>query len=83
MNEKRFSGRTVCKRDVIFQVDEAFYHGAIENLSNYGASIQTADSHRVTKGITINIAMSCDDQEDMRKARVVWSEMGAFGAKFL
>ena len=83
MNEKRFVGRTVCKRDVIFQIDESRYHGAIENMSNYGASIQTQARHRVKKGATIHIAMSCDDDEDIRKARVVWSEEGAFGAKFL
>jgi len=83
MNNKRFSGRTVCKRDVIFQIGDSRYHGAIENMSNYGASIQTETRHHVTKGATIHIAMSCDNHEYFRKARVVWSEGGAFGAKFL
>jgi hypothetical protein len=83
MNDKRFIGRTICKRDVILQVGESRYHGAIENMSNYGASIQSHAQHQVQKGTTIHIAMSCDDDEDFREARVVWSEGGAFGAKFL
>ncbi len=83
MNEKRFVGRTICKRDVIYQIGESRYHGDIENMSNYGASIQTQARHHVKKGAIIHIAMSCDDDEDIRKARVVWSEGGAFGAKFL
>jgi len=83
MNEKRYIGRTICKRDVIFQIGESRYHGAIDNMSNYGASIQTEARHHVKKGATIHIAMSCDEDEDFREARVVWSEGGAFGAKFL
>jgi len=83
MNEKRYIGRTICKRDVIFHIGESHYHGAIENMSNYGASIQTEARHHVKKGATIHIAMSCDEDEDFREARVVWSEGGAFGAKFL
>jgi hypothetical protein len=83
MNEKRYIGRTICKREVIFQIGETQYHGAIENMSNYGASIQTEARHHLKKGATIHIAMLCDEDEDFRKARVVWSEGGAFGAKFL
>jgi len=83
MNDKRFMGRTICKRNVIFQIGESRYHGAIENMSNYGASIQTEARHHVEKGATIHIAISCDNNEDYRKAQVVWSEGGAFGAKFL
>ena len=83
MNEKRYIGRTICKRDVIFQIGESRYHGAIDNMSNYGASIQTEARHHVKKGATIHIAMSCDEDEDLRKACVVWAEEGAFGAKFI
>jgi PilZ domain-containing protein len=83
MNDNRFNGRTVCKRIVTFHVGTARYTGAIQNMSNYGASIQTQTPDHVEKGTTIRIAMSCDDQKDIREARVVWSEAGAFGAKFL
>ncbi len=83
MNEKRFVNRTVCKRDVTFLVGERTYNGAIENMSNYGASILAKTPGCVQKGITIRLAISCDDQEDSRDASVVWSEEGAFGAKFI
>ncbi len=83
MNEKRFTGRTICKREVIIEIGESRYHGAIENMSNYGASIQSEAYHQVKKGATIQIAISCDDDEDFREARVVWTEGGAFGAKFV
>jgi len=83
MTEKRFNARTICKRAVIFQIGHSRHHGAIENLSNYGASIQTEAPHHVKKGATIQIAMSCDDNEDFRRARVVWTEGRTFGAKFL
>lgn len=83
MNEKRFVNRTVCKRDVTFLVGERTYNGAIENMSNYGASILAKTPGCVQKGMTIRLAISCDDQEDSRDASVVWSEEGAFGAKFI
>ena len=83
MNDKRFFGRTVCKRDVTFLVGEGTYNGAIENMSNYGASILAKTPGCVQKGMTIRLSISCDDQEDNRYASVVWSEEGAFGAKFI
>jgi len=83
MNDKRFVIRSVCKRDVTFLVGERTYNGAIENMSNYGASIMVKTPGRVRKGMTIRLAISCDDQEDNREASVVWSEEGSFGAKFI
>ena len=83
MNDKRFAGRTVCKKDVTFFVGEKTYDGAIENMSNYGASILAKTPGCVEKGMTIRLAISCDDQESTRDASVVWSEEGAFGAKFI
>ena len=83
MDNKRFVSRTVCKRDVTFRVGETSYDGAIENMSNYGASILTKTPGCVQKGMTIRIAISCDDQENTRDASVVWSEEGVFGAKFI
>ena len=83
MTDKRFVGRTVCKRDVTFHVGERIYKGAIENMSNYGASILAKKPGCVQKGMTIRLAISCDDQEDKRDASVVWSEEEAFGAKFI
>ena len=83
MNEKRFAGRTVCKRDVTFLVGERTYNGAIENMSNYGASILTKASGCVEKGMTIRLAISCDDEENIRDASIVWSEGDVFGAKFI
>ena len=83
MNDKRYIGRTICKRDVTFHVGEKTYAGAIENMSNYGASILSETPDCVRKGMTIRLAISCDDQEDTREASVVWSEEGAFGAKFI
>jgi hypothetical protein len=83
MNDKRFVDRTVCKRDVTFLVGERTYNGAIENMSNYGASILAKSPGCVKKGMTIRLAISCDDQENTRDASVVWSEGGAFGAKFI
>jgi hypothetical protein len=83
MNNKRFVSRTVCKRDVTFHVGEKTYNGAIENMSNYGASILAKTPGCVQKGMTIRLAISCDDQEDTRDASVVWSEEGVFGAKFI
>lgn len=83
MNDKRFVSRTVCKRDVTFLVGERTYSGAIENMSNYGASIMVKTPGCVKKGETIRLAILCDDQEDKRDASVVWSEEGSFGAKFI
>jgi hypothetical protein len=83
MGNERFVSRTVCKRDVIFHVGERAYDGAIENMSNYGASILTKTPGCVQKGMTIRIAISCDNQEDTRDASVVWSEKDVFGAKFI
>ena len=83
MDNKRFVSRTVCKRDVTFDVGERTYSGAIENMNNYGASILAKTPGCVQKGITIRIAISCDDQENTKDASVVWSEKGIFGAKFL
>ena len=83
MNDKRFVNRTVCKRDVTFFVGEKTYNGAIENMSNYGASILAKTPGCVQKGMTIRLAISCDDQEDRRDASVVWSEESTFGAKFI
>jgi len=83
MNDKRFVIRTVCKRDVTFLIGERTYHGAIENMSNYGASILAKTPGCVQKGETIRLAISCDDKEDNRDASVVWSEGGSFGAKFI
>ena len=83
MNDKRFVERTVCKRDVTFVVGEKTYNGAIENMSNYGASIHAKTPACVEKGMTIRLALNCDDQENIRDANVVWSEEGVFGAKFI
>jgi len=83
MENQRFVSRTVCKRDVTFHVGERIYRGAIENMSNYGASILAKTPECVQAGITIRIAISCDDQENTRDASVVWSEKGVFGAKFI
>ena len=83
MNEKRFVNRTVCKRDVTFLVGERTYNGAIENMSNYGASIHIKTPDCVQKGMAIRIAISCDEQEDIRDANVIWYEEGIFGAKFI
>lgn len=83
LDNKRFVNRTVCKRDVTFHVGERTYSGAIENMSNYGASILAKTPGCVQKGITIRIAISCDDQENTRDASVVWAEKGVFGAKFI
>ena len=83
MNENRFVARTVCKRDVTFHVGTKTYDGAIENMSNYGASILTKTPGCVQKGMTIRIAFSCDEQENTRDASVVWYEDGIFGAKFI
>ncbi|MDX2446202.1 MAG: PilZ domain-containing protein [Desulfobacterales bacterium] len=83
MNDKRFVSRTVCKRDVTFLVGGRTYNGAIENMSNYGASILVKTPGCVQKGEIIRLAISCDDQEDNRDASVVWSEESSFGAKFI
>ena len=83
MDDNRYSSRTVCKRNVTFHVGEETYTGAIENMSNYGASILAKTSGCLKKGTAIRIALSCDDQVNTREASVVWSEEGAFGAKFI
>ncbi len=83
MNDKRFADRAVCKRDVTFIVGERTYNGAIENMSNYGASIHAETPGCVEKGMRIRLAISCDDQENTRDANVMWSEEGVFGAKFI
>ena len=83
MNDKRFTGRTVCKRNVTFHVGEKIFYGAIENMSNYGASILAGTPGCVRKGMKIRLDMSCDDQESTRDASVVWSDERAFGAKFI
>jgi len=83
MTDKRFVARTICKRDVTFHVGEKAYYGAIENMSNYGASILAKTPGCVHKGMTIRLAISCDDQENIRNASIVWTEEDVFGAKFI
>ena len=83
MTDKRFVNRTVCKRDVMFFVGENTYQGIIENMSNYGASILAKKPGCVHKGMTIRLAISCDDQENIRNASIVWTEEDVFGAKFI
>ena len=83
MTDNRFVNSTVCKRDVTFFVGKNTYHGVIENMSNYGASILAEEPGCVHKGMTIRLALSCDDQENTRDASIVWTEEDAFGAKFI
>ena len=71
MNDKRFVNRTVCKRDVTFLVGERTYNGAIENMSNYGASILAKTPGCMQKGMEIRLSISCDNQEDKDRKSVV------------
>ena len=83
MNDKRKIERTVCNRQVSFSVDGNDYEGTIENISNVGTLILTDTPTAIQQGREISITITSADQGEMKKARVVWADDGAFGAEFL
>ena len=70
-------------REVTFSVDDIVYAGTIENLSRDGALILTQKPPYPIDNKEIFIYLSAADKEDVRKARVAWSDDRAFGAKFV
>ncbi len=83
MNDKRKIERTVCNRQVSFCIDGNDYKGTIENISNVGTLILTDTPTPIQLGREISITITSADQGEMKKARVVWADDGAFGAEFL
>ena len=77
------NGSRIFCREVTFSVDDIVYAGTIENLSKDGALILTQKPPYPIKNKEIFISISCADKEDVRKARVAWSDDRAFGAKFV
>ena len=83
MNDKRQIERTVCSRKVSISINGLQYEGTIENISNEGTLILTPKPVELDQHSEIVITISSADQTDMKRARVVWSDHNAFGAKFL
>jgi hypothetical protein len=83
MDDKRKIERTVCNRQVSFSVDDEAYEGTIENISNEGTLILTNTPVQLQQDKEISITITSADQGDMKKARVIWADERAFGAKFL
>jgi len=83
MDDKRKIERTICSRQVSFSIDGRAYEGTIENISNEGTLILASTPRRIETGKEISITISSADQNEQRKARVVWADDVAFGAEFL
>ena len=83
MDDKRKIERTICNRQVSFSIDGDDYEGTIENISNVGTLILTNTPMQIQQGNEISITITTADQGELKKARVVWADEGAFGAEFL
>ena len=83
MDDKRKIERTICNRQVSFSIDGHDYEGAIENISNVGTLILTNTPVQIQQGNEIAITITSVDQGEVKKARVIWTDEGAFGAEFL
>jgi len=83
MDDKRKIERTVCNRQVSFSIDGEVHEGTIENISNEGTLILTNNPVKLQQDKEISITITSADQGDMKKARVIWADEGAFGAEFL
>ena len=59
------------------------YAGTIQNIGNYGASISVHIPLKISAGKKIQMTILSDNQEDVKSARVVWSDESGFGAKFI
>ena len=64
-------------------MDGETYEGTIENISNEGTLILTNTPVQLQQGKEISITITSADRGEMRNARVIWADEGAFGAKFL
>ena len=64
-------------------MDNVVYSGTIENLSNDGALILIQKPTYPIKNKEIVLSISYAGKQDVRKARVAWSDDRAFGAKFV
>ena len=82
-DDKRQIERTICNRQVSFSIDGDDYEGTIENISNVGTLILTNTPMQIQQGNEISITITTADQGELKKARVVWADDGAFGAEFL
>ena len=83
VDNKRKIDRTICNRQVSFSVDGDVHEGTIENISNEGTLILKNTPVKLRQDTEIMITITCSDQGDRKKARVVWADERAFGAKFL
>jgi hypothetical protein len=73
----------IVKREVVFSVNTNYYTGMIESLSNEGLRIMVDSYPHIAEGDDIFLTILCADQENVKKARVVWSDARGFGAKFI
>ncbi len=83
MDDKRKIERCICNRQVSFSVDGDDYEGTIENISNEGTLILTNTPVQLQQDKEISITITSADQGDIKKAKIVWADEGAFGAEFL
>ena len=83
VDNKRKIDRTICNRQVSFSVDGDIHEGTIENISKEGTLILKNTPVKLQQDKEIMITITCADQGDMKKARVVWADERAFGAEFL
>jgi hypothetical protein len=73
----------IFSREVTFSMDNTVYAGTIESLSKDGALILTRKPPYPIKNKEILIFISSADKQDIRKAKVAWSDDRAFGAEFV
>ena len=83
MDDKRKIERTICNRQVSFSIDGEDYEGTIENISNEGTLILANTPVQLQEDEEISITITSADQGDLKKARVIWADERAFGAKFI
>ena len=81
-DNRRKNKRTCCSLDANIFLDGETFKGRIENMSNFGAIVVTEAAKRIAEKSGIRLSIFCDGKEDVLQAKVVWSEDGAFGAKF-
>lgn len=81
-NNRRKNKRTCCSLDANVLFKGQTFKGRIENMSNFGAIVVTEAAKGIAENSGIRLSIFCDGKEDKLQATVVWSEEGAFGAKF-
>lgn len=82
-NEDDISTIECCSSNVTFSVDDSDYTGTILNIGRYGVSVSVDGKHSLPKGKKVRMTFNGNSKKDVKSAKVVWSDLSGFGAKFI